>query len=321
MPQPVHTDLHVDALLTILSIAYMNEPSAYIADQAFPIVPVKKQSDKLAKYTQDYWFRNEAEIRAPAAEATGGGYEVDTSDTYFCDNYAFKDDIPDETRANYDAPFDPENDSVALVTEKLRLKREVAFATDFFTTGVWTATGSDSDYSGTATSQWSDYANSDPIGDVETAREAIYGGTAKEPNKLILGRAVWAKLKHHPDLVERIKYTQRAILTLDLVAALLEIEQILVGKAIYVTTEEGASTQTYSYIFGKKMLMIYTPARPSLRTPSAGYTFHWNKFGGISYIRRLRDEKGQYDRIEGHTFFDQKSVSSTCGYLIDNVVA
>jgi len=319
VPQPTQSDLHVDVLLTMLSIAYMNEPDAFIADEAFPVIPVAKQSNKLAKYTKEFWFRDEAKLRAPGEEAKGSGYGVDTSDTYFADNYAFKDDIPDETRENYDQPFDPDNDSVLLVTEKLKLRREVSFATDFFTTGVWVATGSDTNFASTPTTQWSDYANSDPIGDVEAGREAIYTGTGKDPNKFIIGRGVWAKLKHHPDLIERIKYTQKAILTVDLVASLLEIPRLMIGKALYNSTSEAAATQTYGYIFGKHGLLMYTPDRPGLRTPSAGYTFHWSKFGGISYIRRLRDEKGQYDRIEGHTFYDQKAVATDCGYFMQNL--
>ena len=264
-------------------------------------------------------LRNEAQLRAPGQEAKGNGYTVNTSDTYYCDNFAFKDDIPDETRANYDQPFDPDNDSTLLVTEKLKLKRETAFAADFFTTGVWVATGSDTDFSSTPTTQWSNYSNSDPMGDIEDGREAIYSGTGKDPNKLILGRGVWAVLKHHPDLIERIKYTQKAILTVDLVASLFEIERLMIGKAIYNSTDEGAATQTYGYVYGKHGLLLWTPDRPGLRVPSAGYTYQWNKFGGISYIRRLRDEKGQYDRIEGHTFFDQKAVATDTGYFMSNL--
>jgi hypothetical protein len=314
MPQPVTSDLHVDALLTVLSIAYMNADDAFVADKVFPAVSVAKQTNKLAKYTKDYWFRDEAEIRAPGQEAKGSGYGVDTSDTYSCDNFAFKDDIPDELRDNYDQPFDPDNDSTALVIQKLKLRREVAFATDFFKTGVWTATGSDTDYYG-LTKQWSDYANSDPIGDVENMREGIFSITGQEMNVLLIGRAVRSKLKNHPDLIERIKYTQKAVLSDDLIASLLDVKRLLIGKAIKATTKEG-QTGSYSYIFGKSALGLYVPDAPGLRTPSAGYTFTWSKFGGISYIRRLRDDKGQYDRIEGHTFFDQKSVSADCGSFL-----
>lgn len=316
MPQPLQADLHVDALLTMLSIAYMNESDAYIADRLFPIVSVKKQSDKIATYTKDYWFRDDAQLRAPGTESTGGGYEVTTSTTYFCDNYAWHEDVPDETRANYDQPFDPDAEATALVTEKLKLKRERAWAADFFKTGVWTTTTTLA-----GVDQWSDYAGSDPIGNIETAREAIYSVTGREPNKLLVGRGVWAKMKHHPDFIERIKYTQKAILTVDLVSSLLEVDQMFVGKAIYATAKEGATSQTYSYIYGKSALLFYTPPSPALRTPSAGYTFTWNKMGGISFMRRIRDDKAMYDRIEGHTFFDQKCLGTDLGYIYLTAVA
>jgi hypothetical protein len=319
MPQPNVADLHVDALLTMLSIAYMNEPDAYIADQVFPIVGVGKQSNKIAKYDKEFWFRDEAKLRAPATESYGSGYEVDTSDTYYCDNYAFHIDVPDEERANYDSPFDPDNDATRLVVEKLRLIREVKFAADFFVTSVWQGGAAGHDLSAASHYQWDDYANSDPLADVEVAREAIYSSTGKDMNKAVWGRAVWSKLKHHPDLIERIKYTQKAILTVDLVAALMEIPKIYVGKAIKAATVEG-QTATYSYVFGKNALFLYTPDSPGLRVPSAGYTFHWNKFGGISYMRRVRDDKAQYDRIEGHTFFDQKAIGTDLGYIHLNVV-
>ena len=312
--QPTPQDLHVDALLTMLSIAYMNEPSVYIADQAFPVVTVGKQSNKIAKYDKEYWFRNEAKLRAPATESHGGGYEVDTSDTYFCENWSFHVDVAIEDRENYDSPFDPDNDATMLVVEKFRLVREAKFAADFFKTTVWATDNS------TAT-KWSDYGSSAPIQDVEAAREVIFSSTAKDPNKLVLGRAVWAQIKHHPDFIERIKYTQKAILTVDIVASLLEVDQILVGKAIASTTNEGIATQTVGYIFGKNALLLYTPARPGLRIPSAGYTFHWNKLGSLSFVRRINDAKTQADRIEGHTYFDQKAIATDCGYFFSAIVA
>jgi hypothetical protein len=294
----------------------MNEDSVYIADKIFPQVSVAKQSNKIAKYDKEFWFRNEAEIRAPSTETAGGGFTVNTSDTYFCDNYGWHMDVADEDRANYDAPFDPDNDATLLAVDKLRLCREVKWAGDFFKTGVW---GTTTTLSGT--DQWSDYANSDPIGNVETAREAIFSATGKDPKDLTVGRAVWAKMKHHPDFLERIKYTQKAILTRDLVASLLEVDNLFVGEAIQNTTKEAASTQTYAYIFGKHALLTYAPKRPGLRVPSCGYTFSWSKMGGLSYMRRLRIDSRQCDRIEGHTFFDQKALATDCGYIYLNAVA
>lgn len=314
--QPTVQDLHVDALLTILSIAYMNQPSAYIADVVFPVVPVPKQSDKYPSYTKGDWFRDEAQIRSPGTESQGSGYNVATNNTYFCDNFSIHKDIPDELRENADAPFEPDVEATEFVTDRIRIRREKAFATDFMVTGKWAT-----DKTGTTDfTKWSDYGFSDPITDIEAGREGIFSVTALDPNTLVVGRAVWSKIKHHPDFIERIKYTQRGVLTADIVASVLEIERLLIARAIENTAIEG-QTATMAYIVGKKALLAHVAPRPSLRRASAGYTFHWRRFGGLTFIRRLRDDFKMLDRIEAHTYFDQKLVASDCGYFFDAAVA
>jgi hypothetical protein len=316
MPQPDIRDAHVDQLMTILSSAYMNEAESYISDKIFPIVPVRKQSARIAKYTKADWFRDEAQLRAPGTETAGTGYTVNTTDTYFCDNFAVHKDVPDEVRENTDNPFDPDLEATMLVTDRLMLRREIAWATDFLKTTLW---GTDKDL---VAAPWSDYGLSDPIGDVETGKDAIHGYTAREANTLVIGRQVWTKLKHHPDFIERIKYTQRGVLTTEIVASILEVPRLMIGKAIKHTYDEGQTdaAAAYSYVMGKVALLMHVAARPALLTPSAGYTFHWSNFGALSFIRRLRNDFTQVDRIEAHTYFDHKAVGTDLGYYMYNVV-
>ncbi|NBR70500.1 MAG: hypothetical protein EBT75_00125 [Proteobacteria bacterium] len=81
MPQPTSSQVHVDAILTNISVAYMQQQANFIASRVFPIVPVSKQSDKFFTYTKNDWFRDEAQRRADATESAGGGYGLST-DTY-----------------------------------------------------------------------------------------------------------------------------------------------------------------------------------------------------------------------------------------------
>lgn len=313
MPQPDVKDQHVDALLTMLSSAYMNDPSAYVADKMFTVVPVAKQSDIIPQYPKAFWFQDEAKLRAPGTVGAEGGFTVDNTAKYFADEYSFSHKIPDERRANFDQPYDPDMEATLYVTDKLLMRREKAFASDFMKTGVW---GTDK----TPTNLWSDYGLSTPIEDVEDGRTEIHKVTARDPNKLLLGRLVWAKTKHHPDLIERIKYTQRGVLTREIVAAILELDELLIGNSIENTAKEG-QTASFSYIHGKHGLLAWVNPRPSLFTPSAGYTFHWSVFGGLSVIRRTRNEEARYDRISGSTYFDQKAVGTDCGYFFNGAVA
>jgi hypothetical protein len=311
-------DVHIDQLLTNISIKYSN--LAYIADRLFPQVPVNKQSDKIPAYDKSHWFRNEARLRAPGTKSEGGGWAVDTSATYFCDRFSYRHEIDDETRDNADAPFNLDSEATEFVTDKMQMKREVSWATDFFTTSVWTG----DKVAGTDFTAWSDYASSDPLIDLTEYRDTVEARIGREPNKLVIGKQVWNKLKWHPSLIDTIKYTQKGQVSLDLFNSLAEFEATEVGRALYTTTVEGTAeaSVTYSRIWGKHALLLYVPARPSLMTPAAGYTFVWNRVAkALQYIKRFRDEEREVDIIEGNSYFDQKKTGADAGLFMQNVVS
>jgi len=319
MPRLTSGDLHVDAMLTNISIAYRNPD--YIADKIFPIVPVMKQSGIVPKYDQSHWFRDLAEKRA-GGKSPRGGFSVDKTDTYFSDRYWFGFEIDDETRDNSDAPFDIDRDATEFATDKVQMRREVAFATDFMTTGVW---GTDKD--GTANAdftQWSDYGASSPLSDLTDFGDTVEGKIGRLPRKLVLGGLAYSKLKWHPDLIDLIKYTQRGQITPDLLASLLEIDEMLIGRAIKTTTAEGTAEASVAYtrIWGKSALLVYVPKTASLLTPAAGYTFVWSRVANaIQYVKRMRDEEREVDIIEANTYFDQKVTGANAGLFMKAVVA
>ncbi len=318
MPDPTPRDLHVDQLLTQISLAYRN-PS-YIADMLFPIVPVRKQSDKIPEYNQSHWFRDQAVIRAPGTKSTGGGYKVDTSATYFSDRFSFRFEIPDELRDNQDMPFNVDRDGVEFVTDKMMMRREVAFASDFFTTGVW-----GTDKAGvTDFTQWSDYGGSSPLVDITGFKDDVEALIGREPRVAALGKQVWVQLKWHPDLIDTIKYTQRGQISAELAASLLELDRFLIGRSIQTTDPEGTAeaSVTYTRIWGKNMLLLYVPERPSLLNPAAGYTFVWNRVANAQqYMKRMRDEEREVDIVEGNSYFDQKLTIGNAGLFVSAAVA
>lgn len=310
-------DVHVDQLLTNLSIGYSNP--AYISDQIFPVVTVGKQSDKYLVYDQSHWFRNEAKLRAPGTKSDRGGWTY-SQDTFFCDRYSYGHEIYDEERDNADAQFRLDTDATEFATDKILMQREVAFASGFFTTGVWA-----NNYTGgTDFTQWSDYGTSAPLLDMTDWVDTIEALIGREPNKLTIGKQVWSKLKWHPDLVDTIKYTQTAQVTLQMAANLMELEQILIGRAIYTTDPEGTAeaSVTYQRIWGKHALLLYVPMNPSLRTPAAGYTFTWARVpNSLRYIKRMRDEEREADIIEANGYYDHKVTGTRAGSFAQDVVA
>lgn len=314
---PTSRDVHVDGLLTNIAIAYSN--LAYIADQIFPIVPVNKQSDLFPVFDQSAWFRDEARIRAPATKSEGGGWSVGT-DNYYCHRYSFRSEIPDEVRDNADSVFQLEANATNFVMDKIAMRREVAWAQDFFTTGVW----ANDEVGATDFDQWSDYGTSAPFVDLLNYQDEIEARIGREANTIVMGKQVWNALKWHPDMVDTIKYTERGIPTEELFRAATGFSKVLIGRAIMTQDPEGTAegSVTYTRIFGKHALVMYVPDAPSLMTPAAGYTFTWRRVpNSINYVVRHRDNEREVDIIEGNTYFDQKVTAARAGTFLQNVVA
>jgi hypothetical protein len=307
-------DVHADAYLTNLSIGYKND--LYIADQVAPIVPVRRQSDIIPKYDQSHWFRNQSVIRAPGTLSERGGFTVNTDDHYYCPRYSFGFEIADETRDNTDAPYDLDRDGTAFVTDRLMMKREINWASRYFTTGIW---GADV----TPSVLWDVYGTSTPLVDLTTYQDAVEGRIARMPNLLVMGKQVFSELKWHPDLMDKIKYTQRGVVTTDLLAALIDIERILVGRAIFTASAEGTAEASvvYQRIWGNDALLLYTPSAPSLMTPAATYTFSWQRVpNAIQYFTRKRNDEREIDILEGNTYFAHHVTSNRAGQFINNPV-
>lgn len=325
MPQPTQSQVHIDAPLTNMSVAYRMNRSAFIAPQVFPEVPVNHQTDLFWKYTKNDWFRDEAEVRADATESVGSGYNLST-DSYAARVWAFHKDIGRQARANADPAIDLERDATEFVTDRLLLRMERLWAASFFATTKW-----GTDYTGVAGAPaatefiyWNDYAFSNPIGDVAKGRRKILAVTGLKPNTMVMGYDVFEALKWHPDVRDVVKYTSAEMVTTQLLARLFEVDRILVAESIYATNNEGA-TEAYDFIHGKHMLLCYVNPRPSLLSPSAGYTFAWRGvsegLGTTVGISRIDMPLLKAVRVEGEFACDLKVIASDLGVFYSGAVS
>lgn len=317
--QPNVSTVHVDRPLTNISVGYMTGDRGYIAHRVFPVVPVSKRSDKYFIYPKGEWFRDEAKKRAPSTESAGGDYTVST-DNYNCDDYAIHKDVDDQMRANYDNPLSPDREAVLFVTQRLLLRREKAFISDFLKTGVWAT-----DKVGTTDFvKFDDYTTSDPRTVIKDARATILSSTGFKPNTLVLGYETKDALVDHPDIVDRIKYTSSQSVTPELLAKQFEVDRVLVSEGIENTAKEGAAA-SMGFTFAKGMWLGYVNPDPGLYSPSAGYTFSWDYApvgkGTGMMIRRFRMEHLRSDRVEGELAFDDKLVGADLGCYFDQVVS
>lgn len=314
MPNPTVGAVHVDSLLTDISVAFIQSSTKYVATRVFPAVPVQQKSDLYATYSQADFLRDEVQQRQAGSPAIQLGYRTGT-DTYVANEWAAAHAIDDQVRANADAPFSPEMDAVKFLTQKMLIKREVEFATNYLGTGIW---GTDSS-GGSDFTQWSNAAST-PIEDIHNASFDIETNSGFLPNKLVVGRQVWYDLKNHPDIVDRIKHTSRDAVTTDLVARLLGLDEVLVCGAVRNSRPEGTS-YSGTHIVGDVALLAYCPPSPGLMQPSAGYTFEWTGLipgMGGQIVERYRDEDRVSDIVRVRAAWAQKVVSSALGHFFNN---
>lgn len=327
--QPTPGDVHVNTPLTNISVAYMQNAANFIGTSAFPNIPVQKQSDRYYTFDRGDFNRDEMQERAPGTESVGGGYNVDSTPTYYCRVYAFHKDVHDQMRANADSALQPDREATQFVSQKAMIKREKVWATAYFQSGIWATdiTGVAATPTGNQELHWNDAAST-PIESVRAAKRSVLEATGYEPNKLVLGKPVYDTLLDHPDIIDRLKYGQTAgapaMANRDKLAQLFEVDEIMVSKAIENTAAEGAA-EASSFILGKHALLCYAAPSPGLQTPTAGYTFSWTGYLGASSegvrVKNFRMENLESDRIEIQMAFDCKLVGADLGYFWNGIVA
>jgi hypothetical protein len=326
MPQPTSADLHVDTFLTNLAVAWAQDQRVFVADKVFPTVSVQKQSDLYAIYQKGYFYRDEMRVRPLGGRPQQAGYGV-TNGTYRCVEYALEHKVDDRVRANADQPLDPDRAAMRLLTGQAMIRRDRDWASKYFTTGVW-GTDLTGVASAPSTNQFLqfDQSGSDPIGLVQKKVDDLLSATGYAGNKLVIGRDAWRVIRNHADVKDRIKYTQRGIVTEDVFASLVGVDEVIVPGSVYNSSHEGQS-DSIDFIVGRKaMLLVYAAAAPSVEEPSAGYTFAWtglvpgaNSLGGV--IERGREELAHSDVFQCRQAFDTEIVASELGAYFSAAVA
>lgn len=316
---PHSNDVHTDAVLSNFAIQYRQDNKMFIGDKVSPVVNVSKESDKYTIYTKKDLFTFPSTNRADGAPSKEVDWALETEGTYQCMNYALKGKVTDRTVKNADKPISPMIDTQNQLLDLIMLDREKRVADQLFNTTTFASYYSALDLA----DRWDNYtsSDSDPIADIETARESVIGNSFKEPNKLILGFQVYQKLKHHPVILDRVKggatVDRAALVTPRLLAEMFEVDEVLVGRAFYNGNNEG-QTASYSYVWGKYALMAYiNPSPMQLKNVTLSLSPQTQSFQTSKWYQQ--DIKSTW--IEPEMIVDELVTCDACGYLFSTVIS
>jgi hypothetical protein len=312
-------DVHVDSLLTNISVAYMQDQSNFIADKVFPVVSVAKQSDVYRTFSKSDFLRIDSRRIGPGAMAPESGFGL--ADTlYSCNKYGLAAMADEQTAANHDNIGHSLEELHAMnLMQDLLMNRESQWMTAFFANSIWGTT-----LTTPAADRWS-VSTSDPKALVNTGKETILGSTGKMPNTLVLDYRVFNALTEHPLVRDQFKYVGSGSVNEAMLQGFFDVERVFVAKSISNTSVEGASSPSYGLASGQHALLCYSTPTPSLVTPSAGYIFQWDGVTGglINGVRTERFDVPERHgvKIEVNSFWDMATVSTDCGYFFLNVTA
>ena len=147
----------------------------------------------------------------------------------------------------------------------------------------------------TGTSRWSE-AGSNPILDIEEAKDAVRSKAGIEPNRLVISKKVFRSLCQHPKIVDQFKYTSSDSITTKMLANYFDLEEVAVGKSMYADE----ATDDFKDVWRHSAVLAYVPTQPmGFEEPSYGYTY---ALKGHPYAEKPRYNGDKKSWIYGVTY-------------------
>ena len=146
----------------------------------------------------------------------------------------------------------------------------------------------------------------------DTGIRAVKRAIGRKPNVCVIAGDVWAALKEHPAVIEKLKYSQVAIVTPEVFAKLIGIDTVKIGEAVY---EESSQLKD---IWSDAIVLAYVAPRSAERKgtvyePSYGYTVR--RQGGL-FVDTYKENGGKLEVIRTTDIHKPHLLGSAAGYLI-----
>lgn len=302
----------IDPILSTVAQGYKN--SEFVGSSLFPIVPVDQRGGKIISFgKEDFQLYNTG--RAPGAKTSRVQFGH-SAGNYALEQHSLEGLVPFEImqEANQVPGIDMGKVSVMKVSNIIALRTEKAQADLATTAGNYAASNK---VTLAGTSQWSDYTGvSVPSKNIADAIEAVRTKVGKRPNTVVMGAAVFNALKNHPQIIDRIKYTGRDIVTPELLASLWDVKTVLVGDAVYAD-----DAGNFVDVWGKFVVVAYTEtgSLADMGLPSYGYTYRLRGNPAVELPYQDRNQKSWVYPVTDE--LSPVIAGALAGYLISAAVA
>ena len=299
-------ELRINAYLSEVARGYGN--NAFVAENRLPTIYSEKEKIDIFEFNKEAFniYDTERAIRANSNVISPQGFKKYTT-TLTEHDLSYPIDYREEQEAE---KVKLQLHATNVVTEGLKLKLEKQCA-DLAQDPNNYPTENKLILSGSSCFNWK---SSDPQGVVDDAKDAVSSKIAQDPNTMIIGQDAWRTLKRHPKLKELISNNQNKLLTLNFLKEIFEIENIFIGKSIFVDKDN-----KFVRIWKDNIILAYVPKLGSSRTeydPSFAYTVR--KKDALN-IDEYQKEGNKVKYIRATDIYDPFLVGAEAGYLIAGV--
>jgi hypothetical protein len=287
-----------------------------VALKVFPVFEVGLQAGPFGK------IKIESLLRAvDTKRGSGGGYNT-SSFEFTDDSYATKENgltVPVDQRnakiyANY---FQAEVVAAKLARAGVMTNMERRVADLLFKASNVTVN---------AANEWNT-ASGLPIDNVETAVQKLYD-KGIIANAMLISYKVFRNLRNNAQVIARItasgagRPAKPSDVTIDMLKAVFDLDNILVGGAQYNSAAEGKDA-SISPIWSDEYALVTRVSDGDISDPGVGRTFHWGEDGSTigGTLETYYDEDIRGDKVRCRMETQEKVVYQEAIELIDNVTS
>lgn len=253
----------IDPVLTTVAQGIGNQN--FVGMNLFPAVNVRASGGQIIEFGKESW-RLYTSARSPGSNTRRVQYGY-LGRPFSLSNHSLEGLVPREHLRDAAVPgIDLASGAIRKTMRALTLALEVEQAVIATTTANYPASNR---IALSGTSRWTD-ANSRPLSDIDTGREAIRSQCGLYPNVLVLSPAAFNACKNNVSIQDRFKYTSAASITPDMLAGLFNVARVVVGAATYWSDANVATD-----VWGNNAILAYVPTDTmnDPDEPSYGYTY------------------------------------------------
>lgn len=235
---------------------------------------------------------------------------------YACVDHGLEGQVTDRDKEKYADDFDAELEKTAAIKIKMMLAREKRIKDLIFNTTTWTGLAL---YTDNKANPW-DVVGTGIIKQVQEAKEWVRTNTGVPANALIIGEKTMTNMLNNTEI--KAKFPGATVITEAMLrgqmAAILGIQELLVGQAVYNSADEGQAFSG-SDVWPDDYAMVAALGEEGLpmTEPQLGRTVLWTPFtSDLEYVESYREEQTRSDIIRVEHSVDEKVFDKYFGHLM-----